>query len=158
MCIASCCAVLICSNAHPFQRILKLTTAQLSEPHATLLDDGITLDRPLVQSPYSQYKTGDSICHWVDHVQQCVVHSGQSAEYMGKNTEADVRSVQTSSLQILPAKIYLLTEWVYKFLASPWDKAEEVVAVYRDCLDWYETCFTLLKEDGSNPPYLLFIQ
>ncbi|GJN86841.1 hypothetical protein PLIIFM63780_010423 [Purpureocillium lilacinum] len=66
---------------------------------------------------------------------------------------------QLSSLQLVPAKIFQLTEWVYKLLV--WSSAatgDEVVLVYRRCLDWYEDFFAMLAADGSNSPFVTFIQ
>ncbi|GJN76039.1 hypothetical protein PLICBS_010150 [Purpureocillium lilacinum] len=66
---------------------------------------------------------------------------------------------QLSGLQLVPAKIFQLTEWVYKLLV--WSSAatgDEVVLVYRRCLDWYEGFFAMLAADGSNSPFVTFIQ
>lgn len=76
---------------------------------------------------------------------------------------SDAHSSQLSNLQLIPAKIFQLTEWVYKLLTSTQLPAaqigtSEVVAVYTKCLDWYESFFALLKTHGSNTPFILFIQ
>ncbi len=66
---------------------------------------------------------------------------------------------QLTSVQLVPAKIFQLTEWVYKLLVrSPAATGDEVVLVYRRCLDWYEGFFAMLAADGSSSPFVAFIQ
>lgn len=48
---------------------------------------------------------------------------------------------------------------MFKVLASPQiTNSDEVVRVYHQCLQWYESFFAMLKADGSNSPFVLFIQ
>ncbi|UNI14797.1 hypothetical protein JDV02_001392 [Purpureocillium takamizusanense] len=119
-------------------RILKLLTAQPAGVHvAVLQDDGVALDQlPCVYGP-----------------------SNSAVQSMECNTLAGELASQLSSLQLIPAKIFQLTEWVYKLLASSSrvTTTDEVVLTYHRCLDWYESFFAMLKTDGSNSPFVLFI-
>ncbi|KJZ70511.1 hypothetical protein HIM_10097 [Hirsutella minnesotensis 3608] len=62
--------------------------------------------------------------------------------------------------QVIPAKIFQLTEWVYKILDRAYIPGGEiswveVVAVYTKCLDWYGSFFTLLAAEGNENPVVL---
>ncbi|KAM4062339.1 fungal zn(2)-Cys(6) binuclear cluster domain-containing protein [Hirsutella rhossiliensis] len=144
-------------------RILKITTAQRPSPHAAMLqDDGVTLDQPPrtagpddIEAP-SKSKALRLNCEFgtaLEHEAWWRTSPPQNAESV-----ADGHRLQLSSLQIIPARIFQLTEWVYKLLALQ-DSAsgEQVVSVYRQCLNWYENFFALLKPDASNSPFILFI-
>lgn len=78
------------------------------------------------------------------------------------NTAADIaldaRGSQLRNLQLIPARVFQLTEWVYKLSSATHIDTAEVMAVYTKCLDWYEGFFSLLKTDGSDTPFVLFIQ
>ncbi|UNI22306.1 hypothetical protein JDV02_008206 [Purpureocillium takamizusanense] len=127
-------------------RILKLLTAQPAGVHIAILqDDGVALDQP-----------------------PCVYEPSNSpVQSMECKSLTAEHASQLSSLQLIPAKIFQLTEWVYKLLAaSPSSSspspsrattADEVVLTYYRCLDWYESFFAMLKTDGSNSPFVLFI-
>ncbi|OAQ65596.1 nitrate assimilation regulatory protein nirA [Purpureocillium lilacinum] len=126
-------------------RILKLLTAQPTGMHTTIMqDDGVTLDWPPCAYGPSTSSPAVSIWGWAD----------------GSNTgtlAGESRS-QLTSLQLVPAKIFQLTEWVYKLLVrSPAATGDEVVLVYRRCLDWYEGFFAMLASDGSSSPFVAFI-
>ena len=67
------------------------------------------------------------------------------------------------SFSIIAAKLFQLIEWVYKFLPSsefgemisiPGSTAK-VMALYKDCLVWYDTLTLLLRQDD---PVALFVQ
>ncbi|OAQ65631.1 nitrate assimilation regulatory protein nirA [Purpureocillium lilacinum] len=119
-------------------RILKLLTAQPTGMHTTIMqDDGVALDRP-----------------------PCAYGPSNSSPVVSSElcTLAGEYRAQLSGLQLVPAKIFQLTEWVYKLLV--WSSAatgDEVVLVYRRCLDWYEGFFAMLAADGSNSPFVTFI-
>ncbi len=76
------------------------------------------------------------------------------------------QSEQFRSGQITRIKIFQLTEWVYKFLASATFpnapcaavKGDEVIALYRDCLVWYEDFLTLAEVHGDSSASGLFAQ
>ncbi|GJN78595.1 hypothetical protein PLIIFM63780_002104, partial [Purpureocillium lilacinum] len=67
-------------------------------------------------------------------------------------------TAQISNPQLVPAKIFQLTEWVYKLLVRlPAATGDEVVLIYRRCLDWYEGFYVMLAADGSNSPFVAFV-
>ncbi|KJZ69107.1 hypothetical protein HIM_11497 [Hirsutella minnesotensis 3608] len=125
-------------------RILRLTSAQSGTIYANMVqDDGVSLD----QGP-GNYET-------------C---SGDPLAKSDPNVVRDAQGLQLSHLQSIPAKIFQLTEWVYKVLASSQlhspnthASVSEVMAVYTKCLDWYQSFFALLKTDESNSPFVLFV-
>ncbi|OAQ93891.1 nitrate assimilation regulatory protein nirA [Purpureocillium lilacinum] len=141
-------------------RILKLLTAQPSGMHTTMMqDDGVALDQP--PCAYGAHEppvlSGESR-QWHESEQDRMNHRAWWADGDDIGTLAGEHRSQLSSLQLIPAKIFQLTEWVYKLLASPQTAAgDEVVLVYHRCLDWYESFFAMLKTDGSNSPFVLFI-
>ncbi|PFH55459.1 hypothetical protein XA68_18274 [Ophiocordyceps unilateralis] len=64
------------------------------------------------------------------------------------------------TLQLLPMKLFQLTEWVYKLLSTSASKdgrfnTRGLFAVYTKCLNWYESIFSL-KTEGSDTPFVLF--
>lgn len=69
---------------------------------------------------------------------------------------------QRYSLQFVSTKLFQLTEWVYKFITSPYSRAQGIPsnpsAFYRKCLEWYEEVFTLLENDHGRTPFVLFVQ
>lgn len=75
----------------------------------------------------------------------------------------DAHSSKLSGIPLIGAKIYQLTEWVYKALSAPEATPtkvalSEVILVYTKCLKWYDSFFALLKADEVNTPSILFIQ
>ena len=129
--------------------------------HATMMqDDGVALDQP--PCAYGAHEppvlSGESR-QWHESEQDRINHRAWWADGDDIGTLAGEHQSQLSSLQLIPAKIFQLTEWVYKLLASPQPAAgDEVVLAYHRCLDWYESFFAMLKTDGSNSPFVLFIQ
>ncbi|UNI17857.1 hypothetical protein JDV02_004171 [Purpureocillium takamizusanense] len=118
-------------------RILKLMTSQPSGMRAAMMvADGVALDQP----------------------PPCANGSNEPPVIsVEPRTLAGEHRSQLSSLQLIPAKIFQLTEWVYTILASsPTATEDEVVLVYHQCLNWYESFFAL-QTDGSNSPFVLFI-
>ena len=76
---------------------------------------------------------------------------------------SDAHSSQLSNLQLIPAMLFQLTEWVYKLLAftqlaAAQAGASEVVEVYTKCLDWYESVVALLRPTENDTPFVLFVQ
>ncbi|KAM4061174.1 putative nitrate assimilation regulatory protein nirA [Hirsutella rhossiliensis] len=125
-------------------RILRLTTGQvfnMSTNHR-LQDDSIFLDQSSCRAEY--------------------LFGGQCGSGITPDLALDARGSQLRNLQLIPARVFQLTEWVYK-LASAANTPNgqfgtgEVMAVYTKCLDWYEGFFSLLKTDGSDTPFVLFI-
>lgn len=75
----------------------------------------------------------------------------------------DAHSSKLSGIQLIGAKLFQLTEWVYKVLSGPEVtpikiSLSEAIAVYTKCLNWYDEFFALLKADGINTPCILYIQ
>ncbi|UNI24014.1 hypothetical protein JDV02_009794 [Purpureocillium takamizusanense] len=74
---------------------------------------------------------------------------------------ATFRHLPTRNSQLLSAKLFLLTEWVYKlaFAARAGEPGvwASVVPVYTKCLDWYSGLFELLVADEGRTPFALFI-
>ncbi|UNI15340.1 hypothetical protein JDV02_001880 [Purpureocillium takamizusanense] len=123
------------------KRILKLTAIRHAGQYANVLqDDGIVLDQ--------------SCGSGTPCLVECNTHE-----------IPDAHISQLYNLQLIPAKIFQLTEWVYKMVASSrmrdpatYVGASQVMAVYTRCLDWYQSLFALLKKGSSNSPFGLFIQ
>ncbi|KAF4589117.1 nitrate assimilation regulatory protein nirA [Ophiocordyceps camponoti-floridani] len=72
---------------------------------------------------------------------------------------ADVLDSRT--LQLLPVRLFQLTEWVYKLLSTAVSRDGDLdtrglFAVYTKCLRWYEGIFSL-KREGSDTPFVLFV-
>ncbi|XP_044714520.1 uncharacterized protein HRG_11908 [Hirsutella rhossiliensis] len=98
--------------------------------------------------------------------------SACGAEYLfggqcGSGTTPDpalkARGSQLRNLQLIPARVFQLTEWVYKLLSSAthtpngrFDTAE-VMAVYTECLDWYEGFFSYPKPAAVTPLCTLYL-
>lgn len=129
--------------------------------HVTMLqDDGVALDQPPCaygpnNAPVLPSESRE--CH--KHQPKHRNHPAWRADRANTVTLTGEHGSQLSSLQLIPAKIFQLTEWVYKVLASPQTATnDELVLVYHRCLDWYESFFAMLKTDGSNSPFVLFIQ
>ncbi|KAJ6438040.1 bZIP transcription factor domain-containing protein [Purpureocillium lavendulum] len=73
---------------------------------------------------------GNCDCHLIqDYLKEA------ASAWVTKKTH--VRSLQRGSWELIPYKIFLITEWVYKAFAQPLSGELDVVSVYRDCLDWY---------------------
>jgi hypothetical protein len=76
------------------------------------------------------------------------------------------QSEQLRSGQLLRIKIFQLTEWVYKFLASATFpgvscttvKGDEVMTLYRDCLVWYDDVLAFAEVQGNCSASVLFAQ
>ncbi|KAH6959953.1 hypothetical protein BKA56DRAFT_623991 [Ilyonectria sp. MPI-CAGE-AT-0026] len=123
-------------------RILRLTTGRPACLYGIVAqDDTVFLDQPFC----SREST-----------------AGERSHGNTPNVASDAHSSQLSSLQTIPARIFQLTEWVYKLLASTELSAaqidtSEVVDVYTKCLDWYENFFSLLNTYRSDTPFILFI-
>ncbi|KAJ6437961.1 cyclase/dehydrase family protein [Purpureocillium lavendulum] len=125
-------------GAQSLVRMLGLLRAHCPGIHATILqDDRVTLDQP--PCPYRANNPpvlSSTSCQW---------RKGAHASQLG-------------GLQLIPAKLFQLTEWVYKLLASAQTAtSDEVVLVYHRCLKWYESVLAVLKTDRSNSPFVLFI-
>jgi hypothetical protein len=64
--------------------------------------------------------------------------------------------------QLIPQKLFQLTEWVHKLITSAQSDAQttihEILPVYNKCLDWYNNFFFFLNADGSRTPFVLFVQ
>ncbi|KJZ68614.1 hypothetical protein HIM_11993 [Hirsutella minnesotensis 3608] len=124
-------------------RILRLTTSQvcnLSMNHI-LQDDLILLDQ-----------------FWTFHAASDTAPQGNTAV----DIALDGSTSQLRNVEPIPARLFQLTEWVYKFLSTthlPNGQLDssEAIAVYAKCLDWYERLFPMLKMDGSDTPFVLFI-
>ncbi len=69
---------------------------------------------------------------------------------------------QPSNEHLVSAKMFQLTEWVYKFLASQPIRPNggDVDTVYGKCLDWYAGFFALLKTEteAKASPLVLYMQ
>jgi hypothetical protein len=63
--------------------------------------------------------------------------------------------------QLIPQKLFQLTEWVHKLITSAQSDAQttihEILPVYNKCLDWYNNFFFFLNADGSRTPFVLFV-
>jgi hypothetical protein len=76
------------------------------------------------------------------------------------------QSEKLETNQVARVKIFQLTEWVYKFLASATvpgpSKAtvsgSEVMDLYRNCLDWYDGFLSLSEVHGNSSAPVLFVQ
>ncbi|KJZ70972.1 hypothetical protein HIM_09627 [Hirsutella minnesotensis 3608] len=122
-------------------RMIRMTTGQVfnSSADLPLQDDFVFLDQPHFRPEYVYAS-----------------HCGAgmpSSEYI--NVEVD-KSTWSA------AWVFQLTEWVYKLLSSTdlydgFSNSNAVMAIYTKCLDWYEKIFLLLKTDGIDPPFVLFI-
>jgi len=77
-------------------------------------------------------------------------------------TDRAVPNLQSRNSQLISAKLFLLTEWVYKLVLSARTSASgaaaNVAPVYTKCLDWYSGLFELLVADEGRTPFALFIQ
>ncbi|PHH76756.1 hypothetical protein CDD80_1242 [Ophiocordyceps camponoti-rufipedis] len=90
---------------------------------------------------------------------QAMLHRRWKRCYSSSNTAADVLDSRT--LQLLPVKLFQLTEWVYKLLSTAVSRDDgfdtrDLFAVYTKCLRWYEGIFSLRRE-GSDTPFVLFV-
>lgn len=73
---------------------------------------------------------------------------------------------QPYSWQINRIKVFQLTEWVYKFITSlkvPGQSrgpvsGSDVMALYRNCADWYAAFLEPPETNGNNLPSVLFVQ
>jgi len=129
--------------------------------HVTLLqDDGVALGQPpcvygLNNASVPSSESRECQKHHLKHRN----HPAWSADCANTVSLTGEPGSQLSSLQLIPAKIFQLTEWVYKVLASPQPATnDKLVLVYHRCLDWYESFFAMLKTDGNDSPFVLFIQ
>ena len=150
----------------PFRSILKLAMARPSGLCVTLLqDDGITLGQPRFTFGLDRNKPllgDDSLRHARrlddETAEEAGVRMGQVTT-LSMVTAVDAHESHLSGLQLIPAKIFQLTEWVYQLLASPGHvSSDQVVSIYRHCLHWYESFFALFSSDDDNSPFTLFIQ
>ncbi|XP_044717866.1 putative nitrate assimilation regulatory protein nirA [Hirsutella rhossiliensis] len=125
-------------------RILRLTTGQVftMSTSCKLQDDSIFLDQSACSAEY--------------------LFGGQCGSGTTPDPALKARGSQLRSLQLIPARVFQLTEWVYKLLSSAthtpngrFDTAE-VMAVYTECLDWYEGFFSYPKP-AAVTPFVLFI-
>ncbi|KAM4061664.1 nitrate assimilation regulatory protein nirA [Hirsutella rhossiliensis] len=125
-------------------RILRLTTGQVftMSTSCKLQDDSIFLDQSACSAEY--------------------LFGGQCGSGTTPDPTLKARSSQLRDLQLIPARVFQLTEWVYKLLSSAthtpngrFDTAE-VMAVYTECLDWYEGFFSYPKP-AAVTPFVLFI-
>ena len=66
------------------------------------------------------------------------------------------------SFSVIAAKLFQLTEWVYKFLASSEfgemiavpGSTTKLMALYKDSLIWYDTLIVLLRQDDPVAPFV----
>ncbi|KAH7166516.1 nitrate assimilation regulatory protein nirA [Dactylonectria macrodidyma] len=72
-----------------------------------------------------------------------------------------INKSQLFDLSVITAKVFQLTELAYNIVASarvePETAMKEVVAIYGQCLDWYEDFFSLVSREGSRTPFILFV-
>ncbi|KAJ6439384.1 glycoside hydrolase family 79 [Purpureocillium lavendulum] len=158
------CAATYC-GAVSLYRILLLTGAQPSDQDAmTLQYDGITLDKWLYthDSDDAKQDSGGGLQRRPHRTGTASRHKalGEMSPPLNPSHDASVEHISPlGSVQTIPAKIFQLTEWLYKLIAAPDTSANDVVSVYFRYLGWYESFFRLLKSDGSsNSPFILFIQ
>ncbi|PHH91331.1 hypothetical protein CDD83_902 [Cordyceps sp. RAO-2017] len=125
-------------------RILRLLTIEVFGPSTSHIspDDSIFLDQPACKT---QGKPGD-----------------QYGNAPVPSIAIDARNPQINDLQLIPARIFQLTEWVYKLLSAVNSSKRQldlgrVRAVYTKCLGWYDQFFSLLTADGCETPFMLFI-
>lgn len=132
--------------------ILYLATGIVfSKTTSTLQEDGLILD----QLPYSHAgitvtatsKSTESLTRVISH--QCV-------------SAGTTPSLQLANPQLLIAKIFQLTEWVYTFIIAnrraPHSTQGDILSIYTKFLDWYRDLFELTNRDGSRAPFMLFVQ
>lgn len=89
-------------------------------------------------------------------------YNGTATAFVSEASQSQQPSAQT----INSARIFQLAEWVYKYLISVDLSAEavatvggnEVMAVYRNCLDWYEAFRAFAELQDSSSPSILFSQ
>ncbi|KJZ69455.1 hypothetical protein HIM_11160 [Hirsutella minnesotensis 3608] len=125
-------------------RMLRLTTSQvcnLSMNHI-LQDDLVLLDQSSCRNEF--------------------LYGGQCGSGATQDIALDGSTSQLRNVEPIPARLFQLTEWVYKYLSTthlPNGQLDssEAIAVYAKCLDWYERLFPMLKMDGSDTPFVLFI-
>ncbi|KAM4061565.1 nitrate assimilation regulatory protein nirA [Hirsutella rhossiliensis] len=121
-------------------RILRLTTGQVftMSTSCKLQDDSIFLDQSACSAEY--------------------LFGGQCGSGTTPDPTLKARSSQLRNLQLIPARVFQLTEWVYKLLSSAthtpngrFDTAE-VMAVYTECLDcmYYQFCLLCLFRPLAN--------
>ncbi|KAJ6442323.1 2-deoxy-D-gluconate 3-dehydrogenase [Purpureocillium lavendulum] len=140
--------------------ILKLITAQPAGLHAVILeDDGVALDQPsCLSAPDNGPVTGSKPRQGHSLGQRRSIQQQPAANDAKASILAGEHKSQLSNLQLIPAKIFQLTERVFKLLSSPRTaSSDQIVSAYHQCLDWYESFFAMLKTDGSNSPFVLFI-
>ncbi|KAM4066774.1 hypothetical protein HRG_000804 [Hirsutella rhossiliensis] len=121
-------------------RILRLTTGQVftMSTSCKLQDDSIFLDQSACSAEY--------------------LFGGQCGSGTTPDPALKARGSQLRNLQLIPARVFQLTEWVYKLLSSAthtpngrFDTAE-VMAVYTECLDcmYYQFCLLCLFRPLAN--------
>ncbi|KJZ68989.1 hypothetical protein HIM_11616 [Hirsutella minnesotensis 3608] len=125
-------------------RMIRMTTSQVfnSSTDLPLQDDFVFLDQP-------SFRLED-------------VYASHCGAGMPSNIDINTRTTPLYDLQLIPARVFQLTEWVYKLLSSTdlyngLFNSNAVMAVYTKCLDWYEKIFLLLKTEGIDTPFALFI-
>ncbi|KYK56993.1 hypothetical protein DCS_04000 [Drechmeria coniospora] len=112
-------------------RILWLTTGQLPDgPYgdSPCPDDGVFLDQPSSAGLRAPASGRD-----------------------GEKRQNDANESPRDGLLLIPAKIFQLTEWVYKLLVTAHVPSAEILAVYTKCLDWYDSFFALLAGGSDRP-------
>ncbi|KAH7146687.1 nitrate assimilation regulatory protein nirA [Dactylonectria estremocensis] len=133
------CAITYC-GAVSLVRILQLTTGLLFNAPTYAIQDGTLILDDLFQSSISYGQVGTSTILILS---------------------TDAYKSQHFDLSIIMAKAFQLTELAYNLVASarlaPETAVNEVIAVYAQCLDWYESFFALVSREGSRTPFILFI-
>ncbi|KAK3366851.1 nitrate assimilation regulatory protein nirA [Lasiosphaeria ovina] len=92
--------------------------------------------------------------------------SGGKSEWRGAmrpKTHTDLAKEAHSAelLQLMAAKIFQLTELVYKISTAARKDVEaasaEIVSTYTSCLNWYNDFFTLFDSESGRTPFVLFV-
>lgn len=67
-----------------------------------------------------------------------------------------------NNAQTIAARIFQLTEWVYKVIVEAVPTTNiapaEVVRTYNKCLNWYSGIMGILNASKGRTPFALFIQ
>ncbi|RDA94064.1 hypothetical protein CP533_5274 [Ophiocordyceps camponoti-saundersi (nom. inval.)] len=142
-------------------RILALTTLRpINASDDLTQDDGIFLDqlaRRAVTASQSSLHEGKRQPEQ-DSPRPRASRTDEISEEGGPSN-----ALSDDDLQMMPARIFQLFEWVYKSLAfkaltSPesisWSR---VLAAYKRCLDWYGSFFAMPRTSAGDSPFVLFV-
>ncbi|KAK0716922.1 hypothetical protein B0T26DRAFT_740538 [Lasiosphaeria miniovina] len=92
--------------------------------------------------------------------------SGGKSEWRGAmrpktNIDLAKEAHSVELLQLMAAKIFQLTELVYKISTAARKDVEaastEIVSTYTSCLNWYNDFFTLFDSESGRTPFVLFV-